>query len=140
MKYLIIVLTLVIITSCNQVEKRGYAFDLSDYGRLKEQISNKNDVLSFMGYPSFTSEVGDNELWVYYSEDVQKFLFFQKKTLDRQIATISFNDQDIIRKIDNYSLSDQNSVAISKKFTEVKNQKKSWWSQIFSNIGQVRAN
>lgn len=140
MKHLIILVTIVTLTSCNQIEKRGYAFELSDYEKLKEGVNNKNDVLNFMGYPSFTSEAGNGQTWVYYSEDVKKLLFFTPQTTSRQIMAISFNDQDAIKKIDNYNLSNQKKVDFSKKFTEVQSQKRSWWSQIFGNIGQVKAN
>ncbi|MFT6219658.1 MAG: outer membrane protein assembly factor BamE (lipoprotein component of BamABCDE complex) [Myxococcota bacterium] len=134
------ILFFLIFISCNPIEKRGYAFELSDYEKLTEEISDKNDVLNFMGYPIFVSEVKDNEIWVYYSEDVKKVLFFRPEILDRQVMAITFDSQNVISKISNYDLDDQSDISFSQKYTEVKSQKKSWWSQIFGNIGQVKAN
>lgn len=139
MRYLILSL-LLIITACAQIDKRGYSFELSDYQNLKEEIHDKNDVLNAMGTPTFTSDINSNELWIYYSEDVKKRLFFKPDILDRKIMTISFDDKDVIKKIENYDLSNQNYVGFSQKYTEVASPQKSWWSQIFENIGQVRAN
>ncbi|MCE3255217.1 MAG: bamE [Rickettsiaceae bacterium] len=140
MKHLLTLLSLVFITSCSQVEKRGYSFELSDYQLVKEKLNNKNDVLELMGYPSFTAEVKNQELWVYYSEDVKKLLFFKPKILDRKIVTIAFGKKDIVEKINSYSLEDQEKIKLREGITRVDSQDKSWWSQIFGNIGQVRAN
>ncbi len=143
MKHLILLLSLAIglisVTSCSQIEKRGYSFELSDYQLLKEKINNKNDALNFMGYPSFISEADQKEFWVYYSEDVKKLLFFKPNILDRKIITIAFDNKNIVEKIKSYDLADQNSIQFNENYTEVASQKKSWWSQLFGNIGQVKA-
>jgi outer membrane protein assembly factor BamE (lipoprotein component of BamABCDE complex) len=135
-----ICLSLFFIASCQQVQKRGFAFDLSDYDRLQEGINDKDDVLEAMGYPSFTSENKDGEAWVYYSEDVQKLLFFKTKILERQMVAFSFAADGKIANIGEYDLDDEKEVAFSGKITKVASQKKSWWKRIFDNIGQVRAN
>ncbi len=144
MKHLILLLSVIIslftLTSCNQIEKRGYSFELSDYQLLKEKINNKNDALNFMGYPSFISESDHKELWVYYSEDVKKLLFFKPEILDRKIITIAFDNKNVVEKIKSYDLQDQKPISFDKNYTQVYSTKKSWWSQIFGNIGQVKAN
>jgi outer membrane protein assembly factor BamE (lipoprotein component of BamABCDE complex) len=127
MKYSSILLIL-ILSSCNPIEKRGYAFELSDYEMLNEEINDKNDVLNFMGYPSLVSEIKNEELWVYYSEDVRNFLFFHPKILERKIMTISFDAQNVIDKIGNYDLEDQSNIKFNKKYTKVESQKKYWSS------------
>ncbi len=93
-----------------------------------------------MGQPSFISETDQKEFWVYYSEDIKKFLFFKPEAIDRKIVTITFNNKNIVENIKTFDLKDQNLININPNYTEVASQKKSWWSQIFGNIGQVRAN
>lgn len=126
--------------SCGQIEKKGYSFELSDYQLLKENVDDKNDALNFMGYPSFISEVNQKELWVYYSEDMKKVLFFKPEILDRKIITISFKEQNSVEAIKNYNLKNQTSIKFNKNYTDVVNREKGWWSQIFGNIGQVKTN
>jgi outer membrane protein assembly factor BamE (lipoprotein component of BamABCDE complex) len=142
MKRLAVILSLIFLTSCIiQNEKRGYSFELSDYQLAKEGVSNQEMVVKTMGSPTFISEGSDSkELWVYFSEDVRKLLFFKPKILDRKIMTISFDETGIVRKINNYDLNDENSLKFVSEFTEVPSNKKSFWSQLFGNIGQVRAN
>ena len=126
--------------SCGQIEKNGYSFELSDYQLLKENVDDKNDALNFMGYPSFISEVNQKELWVYYSEDMKKVLFFKPEILDRKIITISFKEQNSVEAIKNYNLKNQTSIKFNNNYTDVVNREKGWWSQIFGNIGQVKTN
>ncbi len=93
-----------------------------------------------MGYPSLTGGSGNDELWIYYSEDVKKFLFFKPEILNRQIIAISFNNEEVIKKISSYDLKDQNQIKLNPNYTKVESAKTPWWKQIFGNIGQVRAN
>lgn len=139
MKYLKLLIFVLLINSCVQVEKRGYSFELSDYKVLREGVHSKEDVLNSMGYPSFFSQIENQESWVYIHEDAQKLMFFKHKILDRQIVTIYFNNQNIIKEIKNYDLNDQEDIAFKSGYTHVASPKKSWWSRIFGNIGQVRA-
>jgi outer membrane protein assembly factor BamE (lipoprotein component of BamABCDE complex) len=142
-KYLNLLLyisTILHFTSCSQIEKKGYSFELSEYQNLQEKINSKKDTLNFMGQPSFISETDQKEFWVYYSEDIKKFLFFKPEAIDRKIVTITFNNKNIVENIKTFDLKDQNLININPNYTEVASQKKSWWSQIFGNIGQVRAN
>lgn len=140
-KSLLILLSLIAIISCAQNEKRGYSFELSDYDLLKEGLNDKNDVINYMGNPSLINNEGDKtqELWIYYSEDTEKFLFFKPTILDRKIITINFDKNDKINKIKNYGLSDENKIAFDSSYTKVESPKKGWWSEIFGNIGQVKA-
>jgi outer membrane protein assembly factor BamE (lipoprotein component of BamABCDE complex) len=140
MKGITIIFSIILLTSCSQIEKRGYSFELSDYKNLKEGINSKKDTLDAMGYPSLADNFPDNELWIYYSEDIRKLLFFKPEIVDRQIITISFDKDQTIKKISNYNLTNQNQIIINPNYTKVESTKLSWWKQIFGNIGQVRAN
>lgn len=140
-KSVLLILIVLALASCNNIEKRGYSFELSDYPILREGLNDKSDVLTIMGSPSFVSNANNNqELWVYYSEDVKKLLFFKPEILNRKIITISFANDNKINKIIDYDLSSQTPIQFNSDYTKVANQNPSWWSRIFGNIGQVRAN
>jgi outer membrane protein assembly factor BamE (lipoprotein component of BamABCDE complex) len=142
MKHITLLLILIIFSSCRPIEKRGYAFELSDYELLKEGINDKNDVEEHMGSPSLINSASDSgdEFWIYYSEDIKKLLFFTPTILNRNIVAINFSENGKINEIINYSLNDENPITINKSYTKVKSPQRSWWSRIFSNIGQVKAN
>jgi outer membrane protein assembly factor BamE (lipoprotein component of BamABCDE complex) len=140
MKNILILLSTILFISCSQIDKRGYSFELSDYEILKETFNNQNDVLSAMGYPILTEYSNKKETWIYYSEDVKKLFFLKPKVLNRQIITISFDNNQKIKEIRNYSLKDQNQIKLNSNYTKVNSPQSEWWKQIFGNIGQVRAN
>lgn len=126
-------------TGCAQVEKRGYNFDLSEYKNVKIGISNKQEVLELMGAPSLTSNLEpDQEVWIYFAENVKKFLFFKPQILNRQIMVIHFTDSGDVQKIENLNLSDQKNLAFNSNSTPVDSKKESIWRGIFGNIGTVR--
>ena len=128
------------ISSCSQIEKRGYSFELSGYEELHENIHNKEDVKKLMGYPTFTDyNENGNETWFYYSEEVKNLLFFRPKILSRQITSIKFGKNQIISQITNYDLEDEKELKFSQNLTPVKINEKRWWQKIFGNIGSVRA-
>lgn len=137
--FLLILFVSITFISCAQVEKRGYAFELSDYQDLKEDIHDKQDVLNAMGTPTFISDIDQNDLWVYYHEEWKKRLFFKPDITERKVMAISFNDRNVIKKIENYDLSDENYVGFSQKYTKVASPQKGWLQDIFGNIGQVKA-
>lgn len=140
MKTILILFSAILLASCTQIDKKGYSFELSDYKTLKKTINNQVDVLNAMGYPILTEYLGKEEIWIYYSEDIERLFFFKPKILNRQITTISFSENHRIKTIKNYDLADQNSLKLNSNYTKVDNQQPKWWKQIFGNIGKVRAN
>jgi outer membrane protein assembly factor BamE (lipoprotein component of BamABCDE complex) len=140
MRKLIILISILTIDSCSQIEKRGYAFDLSDYQLVKEGLTSQELLIQNMGSPTLVSEIDNKEEWIYFSEDVRKLLFFKPKILNRKIMVVNFDKGGAISKIDNYDLANENSINFANNYTTVKSNKKGFWSQIFGNIGQVRAN
>ena len=140
MRNLIILLYLVVLTSCSQIEKRGYAFDLSDYQLVKEGVTTQEMLIQNMGSPTLISEIDNKEMWIYFSEDVRKLLFFKPKILNRKVMIVGFEKNEIISDINNYDLSNENYIKFANDYTTVKSNKKGFWSQLFGNIGQVRAN
>jgi outer membrane protein assembly factor BamE (lipoprotein component of BamABCDE complex) len=141
MKKPLIIIFFFLLTSCfNQIETKGYSFELSDYQLVKEGLSSKDSVIEHMGYPTFVIDENKGELWVYFSENTERFLFFKPTILKRQIMAVGFNNQGTVTKINNYNLTDENHVKFAEDYTNVDSQKSGFFSEIFSNIGQVKPN
>ncbi len=133
-------LLILIFTGCTTIEKKGYNFELSDSHLIREGVSNQDMIIKLMGSPTFiTDDSGQKELWIYFSEDVKKFLFFKPKILERKIMVISFDQNGISSKINYYDLNNQTNLSFESDYTKVQSTKQGFWSQIFDNIGQVRA-
>jgi outer membrane protein assembly factor BamE (lipoprotein component of BamABCDE complex) len=114
-------------------------FNLADPHLLEEGISSKERTLKIMGSPTITSNIDDQEIWIYYAEDVTKILFFKPTVTSRTITAIKFDESGTIEKVTNLSLKDgRKNLEFSKLHTEVKNHKTGFFREIFSNIGQVK--
>jgi len=130
-----------LVASCNPIDKKGYRFEFSDAHLLKRGITSKENVEKIMGSPTLISYL-DKEDWIYYLQDEKKFMFFTPEVLERKIITISFDEYQIIDKINHYDLKDERQVAFLDQKTGyiTVNKSKNVFSKIFSNIGQITPN
>ena len=110
------------------------------YFDIKKQISDKDTVEKVMGSPTFVSYIDDEPVWVYFSEEERRLLFFKPKILERKIMTLKFDKQSLVKDIKFYDLDDEQSVNFAHNYTKVESNKKGFFSELFGNIGQVRAN
>jgi len=137
-KNFIYLLLLIALTSCvSRLNKHGYMFDLSDHDQLKEEITTKDVVLRIMGSPTLVADLNDEETWIYFAEDVRSLLFFKPQPIERTILSIKFNN-DTIKELRRYNLSNQAKLDFASNYTEVNSNKIGFFSSIFGNIGQVK--
>ncbi len=137
-KNFICLLLLIALASCiSRTNKHGYMFDLSDHDQLKEEITTKDVVLRIMGSPTLVADFSDEETWIYFAEDVKSLLFFKPTIASRAIISIKFNN-DVIKELQRFDLSNQSDLEFATNYTEVKSNQIGFFKSIFSNIGQVK--
>lgn len=130
-----------LLTSClSHTEKRGYIFDFSDHEFVQEGITSKERLLRMMGSPTIISDFDQDEAWIYFSEDLNKVLFFKPDIVSRTILVIRFNQFDTVKKLEKIDLSaEEKTSEFYSGFTEVKSQKEGFFKSIFGNIGKISA-
>ena len=138
--FLCYILLRISLSSClASSEKHGYMFDLSDHELLQEGVSSKETVIKIMGSPTMISDIAMPESWIYYSEEVEKFLFFLPKIISRNILVITFNNSNSIGNIRRFDLSNNDErLKFTSKYTKVVSREEGFFKSIFSNIGQVK--
>lgn len=137
-KNFICLLFLIALASCiSRTNKHGYMFDLSDHDQLKEEITTKDVVLRIMGSPTLVADFSDEETWIYFAEDVKSLLFFKPTIVSRTIISIKFNN-NTIKELQRFDLSNQSDLKFAINYTEVKSNKIGFFKSILSNIGQVK--
>ena len=131
---------LLICSSCGitRIEKNGYIFDSSGYETLQEGVTTKQRVLTMMGSPTVISSPSDQELWIYYHEDVRELLFFKPKIISRKIIALKFDDQQTIKELKDYDLSSEKDLTFNTNSTESQDRSEGFFKKIFGNIGKVR--
>lgn len=133
------------LTSCGflaRVEKRGYSFSVMDshYDSLINSNASKRDIIGAFGSPTLVSFAND-DLWIYYSEDVEYLLFLKGRAIDRKIITMEFDNSDRLIKLRKLSLNDEDKdFAFNKERTKVDYKRKGLLKRLFENVGQVKGN
>ena len=139
-KFLIYVMMLFLTSCLSRFDKHGYMFELSDYNLIEIDTTTKNNTLEMMGFPTITENIDDEEIWIYYAEERKNLLFFKPKIISRNIFLIRFDNKGIARNIENYDLSNESkNNKFSSHYTKVKSRKLGFFSSIFNNIGQIKA-
>jgi outer membrane protein assembly factor BamE (lipoprotein component of BamABCDE complex) len=136
--FLSVLLLFVVISCISRVEKKGYMFDISGVEFLETGVTGKDKALQIMGSPTIASYLDDDELWIYYSEEIRHLLFFKPKVLQRRVLTLDFDRSGTLKYMKNYDLSDEKDVEFASKKTEVESAKIGFFKALFGNIGQVR--
>ncbi len=139
MRFLFLIL-LIVITSCSRIEKRGYMFESSDHELIQEGITSKELLLRAMGSPTLISDFDNDEHWIYYAEDVEHTLFFRPNVVARNIMMVNFDRDHTVKSITRLDLSDDNkNLGFSPHYTKIEEKKTGIFKDIFSNVGQVKA-
>ena len=128
------------LASCvSRFEKHGYMFELSDYQLVQDGVTSKERVSKLMGSPTFVASFDDDEVWIYYSEDVNHFLFFKPKIVERKIFALRFNQFDVVSELRNIGLENEfKEMDFVSNYTQVDDHEQGLFKSFFDNIGQIR--
>lgn len=131
---------LIALNACvTRVEKHGYMFDLSNPEMLQEGITSKERVVKIMGSPTITANLDNEDAWIYYAENVERFLFFKPKIISRDVLVLRFDKANTIKELKKVSLSDEDkNLDFLTEYTAVDSHKVGFIKSFFSNVGQVK--
>jgi outer membrane protein assembly factor BamE (lipoprotein component of BamABCDE complex) len=131
---------LITLSSCvSRLDKHGYMFDLSDHELVQEGITTKERVIKIMGSPTTISNFDQDSAWIYYSEDVNRFLFFNPKITARNILVVKFNAKETVKELKKISLqNEEKNLEFVSDYTAVDSHKVGFFKSIFSNVGQIK--
>jgi outer membrane protein assembly factor BamE (lipoprotein component of BamABCDE complex) len=127
------------LSSClSRVDKHGYSFEISDHDQVVAGLTTKEDVLKIMGSPTFISDL-DEEIWIYYSQDVKHLMFFRPKVVERNLLALKFNRNKTVRNIERITLdNEREDIVFNSETTNVESKKIGFFKSLFSNVGQVK--
>lgn len=113
-------------------------FELSDYQLVENGITSKERVIKLLGSPTILASFDDDEVWIYYSENVRHFLFFTPKIVDRKILTLRFKN-DVVSELRNIDLGQESDgMNFATNYTEVNDHDSGLIKSFFGNVGQVK--
>ncbi len=137
--FLLSIFLLLVASSCvSRVDKHGFMFEFSDHEMLQEGVTTRERVLKMMGSPTLISDLDQDEVWIYFSEDLKRFLFFKPKIIERNVLVIRFK-ADTIKELKKLTLKDEaQKLDFVSDYTVVNGHKAGFLKSIFSNVGQIK--
>ena len=127
-KIYIILLSILFISNCslNKVIKHHGVHNLKLKNKKLEVLTtNRNDVISNLGFPSTKSSF-DNDVWIYLERKITTSEFKtlgKKKLIINDVLVLEFNTKGILVKKDLLSMNDMNNLKILETDTMVANKK-----------------
>ena len=141
MKILKFILVIILISNCslNKVVKHHGVHNLKIKNeKLKILSSNRNDVMSNLGFPS-TKSTFDNDVWIYLERKITSSelkTLGKKKLITNDVLILEFNNKGILVKKDFLSINDMNKLKIIESNTVVANKKNTFINTFVSSLKQ----
>ena len=133
-KTLVILILFITPFGCSKiVEQNGVPTNDEIFKKLSIGKSTKSQVKKILGEPLLI----DNQLvetWIYFSQKIEKFAFFEPKLSSRKVILLSFKNS-ILTKKETFSQRDTKIIEISTKKVISGGRKLTVLQQIFGNIG-----
>ena len=135
MQRILLFILLLNMTSCSTVvENRGYIFN----PEIQEKISqgmDKTEIISLLGTPSTVSE-STGLKYYYISNKFFKYAFLNPKEIERTIQVISFDENDNVRNIEEYTMKDGRVINYNKDKTLPNGTEVTIIQDLFDNTGR----
>jgi outer membrane protein assembly factor BamE (lipoprotein component of BamABCDE complex) len=132
---ILLIIIILNITSCSTVvENRGYIFN----PEIQEKISqgmDKSEIISLLGTPSTISE-STGLKYYYISNKFLKYAFLNPQEIERTIQVISFDENENVKDIEEYTLKDGRIIVYNSDKTIPKGTEATIIQDLFDNTGR----
>ena len=117
---------------------QGYVVDPDLVNSVQPGTDTRQSVLAVLGKPSFTSEFNQGD-WYYVSRDARNFAYNNPRVREQLTLRISFDDKGVVSAVRRSGAEQVASVSPSSKTTPTLGKKRSFFDELFGNIGTVGA-
>lgn len=140
MKKILALLAIAFVTSgcVAQIQQHGYSFEQNNIEKIQVGQTDYAGVLNQLGSPTSKSNFGPKSLY-YISYTSERFAFLDTKIIEQKVLSITFDEQDIVSQISQYTLDDARDIAFSENKTEIQGNTMTPIEQIMTNIGKFNS-
>lgn len=117
---------------------QGYIVDADLVNSIRPGVDNRQSVLQTLGKPSFTGQF-DNADWYYVARDSANLAFRNPRPNAQITLQISFDQAGNVAAIRRSGIDQVASINPSNKETPTLGKKRSFFEELFGNIGAVGA-
>ena len=138
-KYKILIFSIFFLTSCSTIYKdHGYLPVEADLKRITIGEDSRNSVFEVLGPPSGSGVLKDGSIF-YVTTKLKNYLFYKPVVVSRNIVVVSFNEKDLVKNIERFTLEDGRLIVLSQRVTTTNVKGPKILSQILGNIGNIDA-
>jgi outer membrane protein assembly factor BamE (lipoprotein component of BamABCDE complex) len=129
----------VLSSGCTRIKDRqGYLFDETLVSGIQAGVDNRDSVEKTLGRPTFVGQF-DQRDWYYVSRDTKQLAFAMPKPEASSVLHIRFDEAGNVASVERAGLERVASIDPSNKKTPTLGRNKSFFEEIFGNIGTVGA-
>jgi outer membrane protein assembly factor BamE (lipoprotein component of BamABCDE complex) len=117
-------------------EHRGFVIDQTLAEGIQVGIDNKESVTRTLGRPTFTAQFDPND-WYYVSRDTAQLAFRDPKVTDQTVLRVQFDQAGNVASVQKTGKELIASVDPSSDKTPTLGRKRSFFEELFGNIGTI---
>ena len=135
----VLVTALLVATACTPLRShQGYIVDADLVNSVQPGVDNRQSVLQTLGRPSFTGQFEGGD-WYYIARDSRNFAFRNPRPSDQITLRISFDQAGNVAAVRRSGLDQVAQIDPDNKKTPTLGKKRSFFQELFGNIGTVGA-
>ncbi len=136
---LTLAISAVVLTGCTRVRgHQGYIPDPVLISAIAPGVDNKASVQSTLGRPTFVGQFNKNE-WYYVARDTKQFAFNSPNPSAQTILRVRFDEQGNVVDVNQRGLEQVAKISPDGDKTPTLGRDRSFFEDIFGNIGTVGA-
>ncbi|HZH27206.1 MAG TPA: outer membrane protein assembly factor BamE [Azospirillaceae bacterium] len=102
---------------------------------VKVGTSNREEVAVVLGTPTAISTF-DANTWYYIGEVTRRTAFFRPEPVERRVLTVKFDEEGVLRSVEEKTLDDGNAVQLVERATPTPGRDLSVIQQLVGNVGR----
>lgn len=131
--------TMPLLAGCGQIRAhKGYIVDPILVSAVQPGVDNKISVEQTLGRPTFTGQFDDDD-WYYVSRDTKQLAFGAPKPTEQLVLRVQFDEAGNVRNVDQSGVELVASINPDGKETPTLGRNRSFFEDLFGNIGTVGA-
>jgi outer membrane protein assembly factor BamE (lipoprotein component of BamABCDE complex) len=117
---------------------QGYVIDADLVNSVQAGTDTRQSVLATLGKPTFTSEFNQGD-WYYVSRETRNYAYNNPHVREQTTLRISFDEKGNVSAVRRSGVEQVASISPSGKTTPTLGKKRSFFDELFGNIGTVGA-
>src|SRR4051812_43378664 len=136
---MMVIASALLVAGCAQTRQhKGVVLDSQMVSAIQPGVDNKDSVEKALGRPSFTGEFTPND-WYYVSRDVSQVAFRNPHVTKQTVLLVRFDQKGNVASVQRTGKELVMNVKPTGRQTPVLGRKRSFFEELFNNIGNVGA-